>query len=307
MVSDLYTFTPTAANAEHYLDIVREKSVLRQIIATCTECATMAYDPGEEAGVVLDDVERRVLAISEARGRAAMPPMKDRVLKAIEDLEKLYERRGGITGLSTGFKELDRMTSGLHAGEMVIIAARPSMGKCLGADTEVLLADGSVATMEEIHRRQHAELLTLDDRLRLLPARPSAFLDDGQKPAFRVTTALGREVICTLTHPFLAWGGWRPLAELAPGDFIAAPRHLPIFGTEPLGESRMILLGLLLGDGGLTDTVPEFTNANPVLRDDFRRALTDAFPGLRTRECDGGGTRTPRTHEQRSAPSSPRG
>ncbi len=129
VVSDLYTFTPTAANAEHYLDIVREKSVLRQIIATCTECATMAYDPGEEASVVLDDVERRVLAISEARGKSAMPPMKDRVLKAIEDLEKLYERRGGITGLSTGFKELDRMTSGLHAGEMIIIAARPSMGK----------------------------------------------------------------------------------------------------------------------------------------------------------------------------------
>ena len=293
VVSDLYTFTPTAANAEHYLDIVREKSVLRQIIATCTECATMAYDPGEEANVVLDDVERRVLAISEARGRAAMPPMKDRVLKAIEDLEKLYERRGGITGLSTGFKELDRMTSGLHAGEMIIIAARPSMGKCLSADTEVLLADGSVATMEEIYRSQSAELLTLDDRLRLRPARPSAFLDDGQKPTFCVTTALGRELICTLTHPFLAWDGWTPLGELAPGDYIAAPRHLPFFGRESLGSARAILLGCLLGDGGLTDTTPEFTNANPILREDFRRALAEAFPDLRTRECDSHGTRTP--------------
>jgi replicative DNA helicase len=128
-ISHLYTFTPTAANASHYLEIVREKFILRQIISTCTECASMSYETGEEVSSLLDDVERRVLAIAESRHRAAIPAMKDRVLKAIESIEQLYERRGATTGLSTGFKDLDRLTSGLHAAEMVVIAARPSMGK----------------------------------------------------------------------------------------------------------------------------------------------------------------------------------
>src|SRR4029077_19141002 len=109
--------------------IVREKYILRQIISTCTECASISYDTGEEVDGVLDEVERRVLAIAESKHRAGIPAMKDRVLKAIDDIEKLYERKGHPTGLITGFRDLDRMMGGLHPSEMIVIAARPSMGK----------------------------------------------------------------------------------------------------------------------------------------------------------------------------------
>ena len=128
-VTHLFTFTPTAANAGYYLEIVREKYVLRQIIGACTECAARAYDEQGEVNTLLDEVEQRVLAISEDRFKDQVPLMKDQIMEAIETIEKLYNRKGAITGLSSGFDNLDKMTNGLHPGEMVVIAARPSMGK----------------------------------------------------------------------------------------------------------------------------------------------------------------------------------
>ncbi len=128
-VTHLFTFTPTAANAGYYLEIVREKYVLRQIIGACTECAARAYDEQGEVNTLLDEVEQRILAISENRFKDQVPLMKDQVMEAIETIEKLYNRKGAITGLSSGFDNLDKMTNGLHPGEMVVIAARPSMGK----------------------------------------------------------------------------------------------------------------------------------------------------------------------------------
>ncbi len=127
-ITNLIDFTPTAANAGYYLDIVREKHTLRRIIATCTDCAARAYDDAGEVNVLLDEVERNVLAINEDRVKE-VPKMKDQVMQAIETIEQLYDRKGAITGLPTGFSEIDRMTSGLHGAEMIVIAARPSMGK----------------------------------------------------------------------------------------------------------------------------------------------------------------------------------
>ncbi len=128
-ITHLFTFTPTAANATYYLEIVREKYILRQIIGSCTECAARAYDEQGEVNTLLDEVEQKVLSINENRFKNAVPLMKDQVMEAIETIEKLYERRGAITGLASGFANLDRMTNGLHPAEMVVIAARPSMGK----------------------------------------------------------------------------------------------------------------------------------------------------------------------------------
>ena len=218
--------------------------------------------------------------------------MKDQVMQAIETIEQLYERRGAITGLETGFKEIDRMTSGLHGAEMIVIAARPSMGKCLAHDAEILLEDGSVAPMAEIYRRQSARLLTLGEDLRLHATEPSHFIDDGIKPTFKVTTRLGRCVESTLTHPFLTMNGWRPLAELRVGHRIAVPRRMEVFGNRELPEAEVKLLGYLLGDGGLTNACPRFTNANPVVRADFTRAV-QSLGGLTTSEESSRGTRTP--------------
>ena len=127
-ITSLIDFTPTAANAGYYLDIVKEKHTLRRIIATCTDCAARAYDDSGEVNSLLDEVERNVLAINEDRVKE-VPNMKDQVMEAIVAIEQLYERRGAITGLPTGFAGIDQMTDGLHGAEMIVIAARPSMGK----------------------------------------------------------------------------------------------------------------------------------------------------------------------------------
>src|SRR5216110_2172235 len=128
-VTNLYTFVPTAANVGYYLEIVRDKYILRSIIAAATESVRRAYEEQDEVGNLLDEVEQRIFAVGEDRFKGQMLSMKDQVMEAIESIEKLYERKGGITGISTGFVEFDRMTSGMHGAEMIVIAARPSMGK----------------------------------------------------------------------------------------------------------------------------------------------------------------------------------
>jgi len=128
-ITELFTFVPTAANADYYREIIREKFLLRKVIATCTEYVSRSYEEQGDVKILLDEVEARVLAIGEERFRATMPTMKEVVNLAISDIEKLISNKGAITGLPTGFATLDRMTNGLHEGEMFVIAARPSMGK----------------------------------------------------------------------------------------------------------------------------------------------------------------------------------
>src|SRR2546423_1057774 len=128
-ITSLFTFVPTAANVTYYLEIVREKYILRQIIAACTESVRRAFEEQDEVHNLLDEVEQKSVSVGEDRFKGQLLTMKDQVMEAIEAIEQLYERRGGITGISTGFAELDRMTNGLHEAEMIVIAARPSMGK----------------------------------------------------------------------------------------------------------------------------------------------------------------------------------
>lgn len=127
-VTSLYTFVPTAANLTYYREIMRDKFILRQIIAAATESVTRAFEQQDEVNQLLEDVEKKMLAIrpaEETRERA----IKDDVMEAVEAIESLYERRGAITGVPTGFHDLDRITNGLQGQDMIVIAARPSMGK----------------------------------------------------------------------------------------------------------------------------------------------------------------------------------
>lgn len=120
---------PSAANLSYYLDIVREKHLLRKMISVCTGVVGRVYDYEGEVDTLLDEVERDVLRISESRVQEHVNTIKDLVKKAINTIEDYHQRQGMLTGIATGFPDLDKMTSGLHGGEMVVIAARPSMGK----------------------------------------------------------------------------------------------------------------------------------------------------------------------------------
>lgn len=128
-ITELFTFVPTAANADYYREILEEKFLLRQMISVCTEYAARSYDEQGDVRTLLDEVEGKILAIGDTRHRASLPTMKEMVSDAITSIEQLIKNNGGITGISTGFPSLDRMTSGLQESEMFVIAARPSMGK----------------------------------------------------------------------------------------------------------------------------------------------------------------------------------
>jgi replicative DNA helicase len=122
---------PSAANLGHYLDIIWDKYILRKMISTCTQFVGRAYEYQGEMDELVDEVETEILRISEEKEAARSNAMtiKDLVHKAINQIEHFHANQGLLTGIATGFPDLDRMTTGLHGGEMIIIAARPSMGK----------------------------------------------------------------------------------------------------------------------------------------------------------------------------------
>jgi replicative DNA helicase len=128
-VTGLFTFLPTAANAAYYIEILEEKYTLREIIRVCTEYAARSYDEQGDVPNLLNDVEQKIFAIAQDRFKDRTASLKSMVMQAITSISELYERRGSISGVPTGFADFDRMTDGLHGAEMFIVAARPSMGK----------------------------------------------------------------------------------------------------------------------------------------------------------------------------------
>ena len=124
--------TPTAANIVAYSDIVRERSVLRQLIAVGTDIASNGYKTeGRSSRELLEDAEKRVYEIAEQdmRGRGGFQDIKDLLTKTVETIDYLFQSEGNVTGVPTGFDKFDEATTGLHAGELIIVAGRPSMGK----------------------------------------------------------------------------------------------------------------------------------------------------------------------------------
>src|SRR5436190_1212579 len=128
-LSSLPDAVPSAANLDYYVSIVREKYILRKMIQTCTAVVGRVYEHEGEVDALLDEVERDILHISEARVEASTNTIKEVVHSAITTIENFHQRQGMLTGVGTGFIDLDKMTSGFHEGEMIVIAARPSMGK----------------------------------------------------------------------------------------------------------------------------------------------------------------------------------
>jgi replicative DNA helicase len=128
-LSSLPDAVPSAANLEYYLDIVLEKYLLRKMIQTCTGIVGRVFDYEGQVDALLDEVERDILRISEERVTGASSTIKELVNKAISKIEEYHANQGMLTGISTGFADFDKMTTGLHEGEMIVIAARPSVGK----------------------------------------------------------------------------------------------------------------------------------------------------------------------------------
>ena len=128
-IAELINTVPTAANVEYYAGIVKEKSALRDLINISTSIITDAYNENSVADTLLDKAENQIFSISEKRIRPGFMKMKDLVHTSIQKIEELSYKQLLVTGVPTGFEKLDEMTTGLHGGELIVIAARPGMGK----------------------------------------------------------------------------------------------------------------------------------------------------------------------------------
>lgn len=128
-LTELVNSVPSASNVEEYIKIVNEKAILRRLILESDRINKQAYDASEELNDILDSAEKGILNVVKTRKGTEFRSIQEVLFKTQSDLEKLAQNKGEITGLSTGFYEIDRITSGLHPNELIIIAARPAMGK----------------------------------------------------------------------------------------------------------------------------------------------------------------------------------
>ena len=128
-ISQLEALLPTAAHVGAYARLVRDKSVLRQLIENATNVVQSAYAQDKSVVEILDEAERKILEISQGNSKKSVIPMRELVKRATQALEKALKNKSVVTGIATGFTQLDYMTSGFQPGELIIVAARPSMGK----------------------------------------------------------------------------------------------------------------------------------------------------------------------------------
>src|SRR5215475_1449902 len=145
---------PHLVNIEHYIEIIRENSLLRQMVNAANKIMAEGFDQAEPAQEILDRAEQVLFSLSEKRMRSGFVSVKDMELPATRLLEKLYTEREMITGIASGFRDLDRMTSGLQSGDLIILAARPSMGK-----TALVL---NVAQHVALHKNEPVGMFSLE-------------------------------------------------------------------------------------------------------------------------------------------------
>ncbi|MCI8832892.1 MAG: replicative DNA helicase [Clostridia bacterium] len=128
-LADLPEKVPTTANVEKYIKIVEEKSILRNLIRTSNELITLGYDETQEVNSVMDQAEKKVFDLMQNRNQTGYSQIKDVLVDSFAQLERLYNQKEGITGVPSGFADLDLRTAGFHNSELIILAARPAMGK----------------------------------------------------------------------------------------------------------------------------------------------------------------------------------
>lgn len=276
---------PTSAYVETYARLVQEKHTLRQLIGASGKVMQLAYEGQLPLEDLLDRSEKLIFEVAEQKQGGDAQAMGQVVHETFEYITLLHNNKGIPDGVASGFRDLDEQISGMQKGSLNVLAARPSMGKCLTAGTLIdLPGSGERLTIEEFVRRRGQRVYGVSASGELRPTDVSAWIDSGVKPVKRVTTRSGREVETTHHHPFLGVDGWTPLYDLKPGDRVAVPRALPAFGQDTSWSfERVRLLAYLIAEGNLTNTSPRFTNTDPALVGDFETCVRREFGELSVR------------------------
>lgn len=159
-IAELTSKVSSAANIEYHARVIIEMAIKRDLIQIASQVHQDAYEDTSDVFELLDKTEQSIFAISDSNLRKNYDNMKNLMYRAIQELQKLKEHKDGLTGVPSGFSSLDRMTSGWQNSDLVIIAARPGMGKCLGKGTKVLTYNGNLCNVEDV---QVGDLLMGDD------------------------------------------------------------------------------------------------------------------------------------------------
>ncbi|HET7786068.1 MAG TPA: replicative DNA helicase [Myxococcales bacterium] len=301
---------PTAANLAYYAKIVHEKALARRLIEAASTIAQLGYEQHGEVGDFADECERRIFAVTEQRNTVSFEAVKPVIARVFKNIEALYERQEEITGIPSGFADLDRLTSGFQPGDLVILAARPSMGKAQPLDAPVLTPAGYVP-MGEI---QPGSLVIGRDGK---PHRVLAVFPQGDKEIFRVQFTDGGRAECCDEHLWSTTtrtesrrpggeGSVKSLAEIRRTLHVAGePERLnhrvPTVAPVEFGPRERALLlppyllGLLLGDGSFRGVTIRFDGAEA----DVHQRLRDQLPVEDTVTRDG---LTARVHRRREEP-----
>ncbi len=194
-LTELLEGTPTAANISYYIKIVKGKSVARKLIHAATDIACKGYEAGDAIDDYMDDAERIIFDVSQNRAKKSFYALKDLVQGTFESIEQLYENDNHITGISTGFTDLDAMTSGLQKSDLIIIAGRPGMGKTAFAvnvaENAALKSNVPVAIFSlEMSKEQLTQrMLSSNARVDLKQLRNGRLREEDWK---RLTDAVGK-------------------------------------------------------------------------------------------------------------------
>ena len=204
--------TVSAVNIDALAELVMEKYLRRQLIKAGNEIVQLGYQTETELPIVLDQAEQKVFNVTQEKPQTGLVHISDTLIHTFDDIDSRHQGIA-LPGIPCGFYDLDAMTTGFQRSDLIIVAGRPSMGKCLSYDSEIVLENGEISTIQEIYQNRQGSLLTLNENWQFTITQPSAFVDDGIKPVFRVTTRLGRAIETTITHPYLTIQGWQKLEQ----------------------------------------------------------------------------------------------
>ena len=284
-LASMQSAVPTAANIEYYGRIVKEKAYKRRLISAGSNIAGFGYDDGVEAEEAINQAQSLVFGVADDRDQRELARLYDLLGPAMERISLQMESGQGVIGVPSGFHDMDRMTGGFKDSDLIIVAGRPSMGKCVKYDSIVINpTTGERLTIQQAIGQRMPTVYGFAWDGSVSPSDVHAWVDSGIKPCFRVTTRTGRAVEVTGHHPFLTVKGWQPLHDIKVGDRIGVPRVIHCFGKDDSWRMNLVrLLGYYIAEGALTGSTPSITNTDQEIVADYCSAVTEHFPGIRIR------------------------
>lgn len=258
-IDELSGPVPQAANVRQYARIVRENALMRRLLATTSEIQLAVTARQGDARQLVETAERMMLEVAHDDRQKEFRNIGEILDEETTKLHELSLADTQMTGTPSGYHDLDAITGGFQPGNLIILAARPSMGKCLVGST--LIPDpmtGARRRLDEVvgavHRGEDVWVTSVGPELRVQPARVAGAMASGRKPVFRVTTKLGRSVVASANHPLLTMRGWRAVEDLETGSFVGVPIATPARVEVAAGAAVGSPAGGAAGTG--TDRTP---------------------------------------------------